>query len=75
MRPEALNFIVCPNCAGDLSLGGEATLPAGDGHVMSGTLACRGCASRFAIRNGVPILLPADLASVKLETASRFAEE
>jgi len=75
MRPEALNFIVCPNCAGDLSLSGEASLPAGDGHVMSGTLACRGCASQFRIRNGVPILLPADLASVKLETASRFAEE
>jgi SAM-dependent methyltransferase len=75
MRPEALNFIVCPNCAGDLYLGGEASPSAGDAHIMSGTLACRGCASQFAIRNGVPILLPADLASVKLETASRFAEE
>jgi len=75
MRPEALNFIVCPNCAGDLSLSGEASPPAGDGHIMSGTLACPGCASEFPIRNGVPILLPADLSSVKLETASRFAEE
>src|SRR5260370_7328843 len=42
---------------------------------MAGTLACRGCASPFSIRNGVPILLPANLASVKLETASRFSEE
>ena len=42
---------------------------------MTGTLACRGCPLQFSIRNGVPILLPANLASVKLETASRFAEE
>ncbi len=75
MRPEALNFIVCPNCAGELSLSSDAPCPAGDGHIMTGGLACRGCASTFAIRNGVPIVLPASLASVKLETASRFAEE
>jgi len=36
---------------------------------------CRGCAAQFAIRSGVPILLPANLAGVKLQTASRFAEE
>ena len=75
MRPEALNFIVCPNCAGELSLSGDASRAAEDGHIMTGGLACRACSSQFTIRNGVPILLPAHLASVKLETASRFAEE
>jgi SAM-dependent methyltransferase len=75
MRPEALNFIVCPNCAGNLSLSGETAPAAEDEHIMSGALVCASCASQFAIRNGVPILLPANLASVKLETASRFAEE
>src|SRR5712691_4051935 len=75
MRPEALNFIICPNCAGELSLSSDALRPAGDGHIMTGGLACRVCASTFAMRNGVPILLPASLASVKLKTASRFAEE
>ncbi len=75
MRPEALNFIVCPNCAGELSLSNDTPRPSEDGHTMAGRLDCRGCASPFAIRNGVPILLPANLASVKLETASRFAEE
>ena len=75
MRPEALNFIVCPNCAGELSLSGDASRAPEDGHIMTGTLACRGCPSQFSVRNGVPILLPANLASVKLETASRFAEE
>ena len=75
MRPEALNFIVCPNCAGELSLSSDRSRAPEDGHIMTGTLACRGCDSEFSIRNGVPILLPANLASVKLETASRFAEE
>src|SRR5260370_36903209 len=75
MRREALNFILCPNCAGELSLSGKASPAAKDGHIMTGGLSCRGCASQFTIRNGVPILLPTNLASVKLETASRFAEE
>src|SRR5713226_2979540 len=75
MRPEALNFILCPHCAGELSLSKDASCPADDGHIMTGSLTCQSCASPFAIRNGVPILLPANLASVKLETASRFAEE
>lgn len=44
-------------------------------HVMAGKLACVQCQSQFSIRDGVPILLPASLEAVKLETASRFAEE
>lgn len=75
MRPEAVNFIVCPNCAGELSLSADASRAHEDGHIMTGNLACRGCASQFYIRDGVPILVPANLANVKLETASRFAEE
>ena len=75
MRREALNFIVCPNCAGELSLSSDASAAAEDGHMMTGSLVCRGCAAQFAIRSGVPILLPANLASFQLQTASRFAEE
>jgi SAM-dependent methyltransferase len=75
MRPEALNYLSCPNCGGELSLSGDAPSAAEDGHLMSGSLNCRGCNSQFRIQNGVPILLPANLANVKLETAARFAEE
>src|SRR5260370_3274860 len=75
MRREALNLIVCRKCAGELAVSGDASRAAEDGHIMTGGLACRACSSQFTIRNGVPILLPANLASVKLETASRFAEE
>jgi SAM-dependent methyltransferase len=75
MRPEALNYLRCPNCGGELALSSDAPSAAEDGHLMSGSLACRGCTSQFRIQNGVPILLPKNLANVKLETAARFAEE
>jgi SAM-dependent methyltransferase len=75
MRIEALQFVKCPNCAGALAPGKDLPAPESDGHFLTGKLKCEGCASEFAIRNGVPILLPANLASVKLETAARFAEE
>ena len=75
MRIEALEFVKCPNCAGALALGKDSSVPESDGHFLTAKLKCENCASEFAIRNGVPILLPANLASVKLETAARFAEE
>ena len=75
MRLEALHFLQCPNCGGELALSGDSPQAVENDHVFSGALACRGCSSSFSIRNGVPILLPANLASVKIETASRFAEE
>jgi SAM-dependent methyltransferase len=75
MRREALKFLSCPNCASTLALNSDAPKEAPDGHFMAGELNCAACNSRFPIRDGVPVLLPANLAAVKLETASRFAEE
>jgi SAM-dependent methyltransferase len=75
MRTTALLFLNCPDCGGDLTLGTPTAPVAEDGHILTGKLECQGCAAEFAIRDGVPILLPANLARVKLETAARFAEE
>lgn len=66
---------MCPNCGGEPVLGSEVAPAEGDGHILTGELCCGECDAKFPIRNGVPILLPANLATVKLETASRFAEE
>jgi SAM-dependent methyltransferase len=73
MRREALNFLACPNCGGTLALCGEVREERQ--HIMAGKLACAACKLNFSIRGGVPILLPATLEHLKLETASRFAEE
>lgn len=75
MRRETLIFLMCPHCQGELALGRDSSPVEGDGHIMAGHLVCGKCASTFAIRNGVPILLPANVSNIKLETASRFAEE
>ena len=74
MRREALNYLACPNCRGSLQLRPEETREDGE-HVLTGKLACTGCRAEFAIRNGVPLLLPTKLEHLKLQTASRFAEE
>ncbi len=42
---------------------------------MAGELLCSACRQRFPIRDGVPVLLTENVERVKLETASRFADE
>ncbi|MBZ5645711.1 MAG: methyltransferase domain-containing protein [Acidobacteriia bacterium] len=74
MRRKALSFFACPCCASDLTLRTDEP-PDSDGHILAGELACSGCSLRFPIRDGVPVLLPDDVEEVKLETASRFADE
>lgn len=73
MRREALNYLACPNCGGELTLRDE--LREEKEHVMAGKLACVQCQGQFPIRDGVPVLLSANLEHLKIETASRFAEE
>ena len=74
MRLEALHYLACPNCDGELTLRTEGVRQDGQ-HVMAGQLACAACKTDFSIREGVPLLLPANLEHLKIETASRFAEE
>lgn len=73
MRREALNYLACPNCGSELTLR-NATREEKE-HVMAGELACVQCQAQFPIRDGVPVLLPTSLEALKLQTASRFAEE
>jgi SAM-dependent methyltransferase len=74
MRLEALNYLACPNCGSELTLRNEGVREENE-HIMEGALECSACKTTFSIRNGVPILMPANLENVKIETASRFAEE
>lgn len=74
MRPKALEFLSCPGCGGPLTVGGNRA-SAEDGHILDGELTCSSCGHRFPVHDGVPILLWENVEAVKLETASRFAEE
>jgi SAM-dependent methyltransferase len=73
MRREALVYLACPNCRTGLTL---ASVDAEeDGHVMQGELRCEGDTCRYSVKNGVPILVPGSVDSIKTETAARFSEE
>ena len=73
MRREALAYLACPDCGAGLTL--AAVAAGADAHVMQGELQCGGCAGRFEITKGVPILVRGNVDALKTETAARFAEE
>src|SRR5580658_8096944 len=75
MRDAALPLLCCPLCRGDLAL--HAPSRAADGHVMSGALRCAGCAAEFAIRDGVPRLVPPGTVVLQAaaQTAQRFGQQ
>ncbi len=73
MRREALAYLACPNCGRELtlaSIGAEQ-----DAHVMQGELVCASGTCRFAVKDGVPMLVRGTVDPLKTETAARFAEE
>ena len=56
MRPDLADILACPVDKGALTL---AVKEAGDGgEVVEGTLACVSCGAAYAVRSGVPDLLP-----------------
>lgn len=76
MRESVLALLACPACRGDLALTSVAAVErALDGHVMTGTLRCEGCAARYPIVRGVPRLAPACSMPGAVETAARFGAE
>lgn len=73
MRRAVLTYLACPTCGAGLTLSSVAEEDAE--HVMQGQLTCAGCAAKFPVKNGVPLLLGSNVDQVKTETAARFAEE
>ena len=76
MRITFLDLLACPVCGQGLMLDDERTM-ADDGHVVTGTLECRGCQRVYPIVRGVPRLLPTSEArsAIRENTAERFAFE
>lgn len=61
MRRRLLEVLRCPACRGGLDLSDPEPADARpDGSVDAGTLACRGCAARYPVVDGVPRLMVDD---------------
>jgi len=72
MRSRVLDLVACPSCGANLRVSEEA-LAEGD-ELLEGSLACAGCAKTFAVRAGVPRLLPETVHPEATETSGRFAD-
>jgi SAM-dependent methyltransferase len=76
MRESVLPLLACPDCRGDLALAIDPKIEReADGHVMTGTLQCAGCAAGYPIVRGIPRLGPARSMAGAVETAARFGAE
>ncbi len=72
MKRDLLEYLVCPECHGDLDCRAEQ-LDASE--VVEGALDCIGCGAVFPIRRGVPRLLPPRLSSPESATAAAFGTQ
>jgi SAM-dependent methyltransferase len=70
MRKKLLEFLVCPECKGELSL--DAPVPP-SGEILEGSLKCAGCSRSYRIEEGVPNMLSAALPEDKKKTSAFFA--
>lgn len=55
MRPELIDLLRCPECAGALELAGPVTV---EGRIREGDLECRTCNQKYPVRNFVPRFVP-----------------
>ena len=72
MRSSLINYLCCPECAGDLSLRIDETI--GD-EIIAGVLSCEGCAAGFAVRGGVPRFVTFTEGDERRATAENFGEQ
>jgi SAM-dependent methyltransferase/uncharacterized protein YbaR (Trm112 family) len=70
MKSEALPYLCCPECRGDLSLVDDTVH---DGEVTKGSLRCIACGSQWPIVDGVPDFVGDGGAAEVVQTTSGFA--
>lgn len=72
MKDSLIDFLACPDCAGDLVLSVEERRAA---EIVSGVLVCAGCRARFPIRGGVPRFASPETAGEQSATGRNFGAE
>jgi SAM-dependent methyltransferase len=60
MKLSLLGYLACPVCGGDLKFSVLEEYPRHDQEVEDATLACKGCAREYPVREGIPRLRPPD---------------
>jgi SAM-dependent methyltransferase len=70
VKPRLLDLLACPDCAAALALRGAPVET--EGEIVSGELECRSCSRTYAIRGGVPRLLPQGLSTIEERTSAAF---
>ena len=68
MKRILLDYIACPDCAGDIEGDFENELEEGE-------LRCTGCERSFPVHNGVPTILPSQANQAALQVAAEFGEQ
>ncbi len=65
MHPELLEILACPVCKAELALTAEQTGQDAQGRaeIVRGELYCAACDYRYRIEEGIPNLLPPELAA------------
>jgi SAM-dependent methyltransferase len=71
MKPDALDFLACPACGGDLDL---HTITLDGGEVIEGSLSCRGCGAGYPVERGVP-RFAREFGDLEARTADAFGYE
>lgn len=72
MKESLLQYLACPNCAGDLSL---ESAEREDSEIISGALCCAHCRKGFAVNDGIPRFADLTTDEIQRETAENFGEQ
>lgn len=71
MKPELIKHLICIHCKNSLKL----TVFKEDSEVIDGILICKKCGEKYLIIEGVPRMLPKELAKEMIKTAKGFGYE
>jgi len=69
VKPALLEFLVCPQCGGELRCTGSRERA---GEVEDAALDCSACAARFPVSGGIPRMLPESLSPPERATSRAF---
>jgi SAM-dependent methyltransferase/uncharacterized protein YbaR (Trm112 family) len=75
MKSSLVERLICPDCAGDISLSEDLVQEEKTGEIQSGTLSCMACGLSFPIENGIPRFVRSEWSgTTDIHTGARFGD-